>query len=53
MDVKRQQVGVDQGDLFDQALMATLRHDATGEGGTGPGASEVSQAPAAWSRNEP
>lgn len=48
MDVKRQQVGVDQGDLFDQALMATLRHDATGEGGTGPGASEVSQASAAW-----
>ena len=26
MGVKRQQVGVDQGDLFDQALMAAPRH---------------------------
>lgn len=48
MGAKRQQGGVDQGDLLDQALMAALRHDATGEGGTGPGAYEASQAPAAW-----
>ena len=40
MDVKRQQGGADQRDLLDEALMAALRHGATGEGGTGPGASE-------------
>jgi hypothetical protein len=33
MDVKRQQGGVDQGDLLDQALMAALRHGAGSEGG--------------------
>lgn len=48
MGVKRQQGGVDQGDLFDQALMAASRHGATGEGGTGSGAHEASQASAAW-----
>jgi RNA-directed DNA polymerase len=48
MDVKRQQGGADQRDLFDEALKAALRHDATGEGGTGPGAIEVPQASAAW-----
>ena len=48
MGVKRQQGSVDQRDLFDEALMAALRHDATGEGGTGPGASEEQQALTAW-----
>jgi RNA-directed DNA polymerase len=50
MDVKRQQGGADQRDLLDEALKAALRHDATGEGGTGPGASEEPQASAAWSQ---
>ena len=50
MDVKRQQGGADQRDLLDEALMAALRHGATGEGGTGPGASEEPQASAAWSQ---
>ncbi len=36
MDVKRQQGSVDQGDLFDEALKAALRHGVNGEGGTGP-----------------
>lgn len=48
MVVERQQGGADQGDLLDQALMAASRHGATGEGGTGPGAREEPQAPAAW-----
>ncbi len=48
MDVKRQQGGADQRDLLDEALKAALRHDATGEGGTGPGAAEKPQASAAW-----
>jgi RNA-directed DNA polymerase len=48
MDVKRQQGGADQRDLLDEALKAALRHDATGEGGTGPGASEAPQASTAW-----
>lgn len=48
MDVKRQQGGADQGDLFDEALKAATRHDAGGEGGTGPAASEESQAPTVW-----
>ena len=48
MDVKRQQGGADQGDLFDEALKAALRHGANGEGGTGPGAAEEPQASAAW-----
>ncbi len=37
MGVKRQQGGGDQKDLFDEALMASSRHDRTGDGGTGPG----------------
>jgi RNA-directed DNA polymerase len=48
MDVKRQQGGVDQGDLFDEAPKAALRHGAGGEGGTGPAAAEESQAPTVW-----
>lgn len=48
MGVKRQQGGADQGDLLDEALKAALRHGATGEGGTGPGACEEPQASAAW-----
>jgi hypothetical protein len=48
MDVKRQQGGADQGDLFDEALKAALRHGAGGEGGTGPAAIEASQAPTVW-----
>ena len=48
MGVKRQQGGGDQGDLFDEAYRAALRHGASGEGGTGPAASEESQAPTAW-----
>jgi len=50
MDVKRQQGGADQRDLLDEALMAALRHGATGEGGTGPGVCEEPQASAAWSQ---
>ena len=37
MGVKRQQGSGDQKDLFDEALMASLRHDRTGDGGTEPG----------------
>jgi RNA-directed DNA polymerase len=48
MDVKRQQGSADQGDLLDEALMAALRHDASGEGGTGTGAAEEPQASTAW-----
>ena len=48
MSVKRQQGSGDQQDLFDQALQAALRHGATGEGGTGPGAREEPQALTAW-----
>jgi RNA-directed DNA polymerase len=44
MGVKRQQGSGDQQDLFDQALAASLRHGATGEGGTGPDAREEPQA---------
>jgi RNA-directed DNA polymerase len=44
MGVKRQQDSGDQQDLFDQALQASLRHGATGEGGTGPGACAEPQA---------
>jgi len=43
MGVKRQQGSGDERDLFDQALQASLRHDATGEGGIGPGAREEPQ----------
>ena len=51
MDVKRQQGGADQRTLLDEALMAALRHGATGgeRRGTGPGASEEPLASAAWS----
>jgi RNA-directed DNA polymerase len=48
MSVKRQQGGGDQQDLFDQALAATLRLGATGEGGTGSGACAEPQALTAW-----
>jgi RNA-directed DNA polymerase len=48
MGVKRQQGGGDQRDLFDEALKASLRHGATGEGGTGTGANEERQAHTAW-----
>jgi RNA-directed DNA polymerase len=48
MGVKRQQSSVDQRDFLDEALMAALCHSATGEGGTGPGATEEQQASTAW-----
>jgi RNA-directed DNA polymerase len=48
MRVKRQQGSADQGDLFDEALRAALRHDVKGEGGTGPETHEAPQARAAW-----
>jgi len=50
MDAKRQQGGSHQWDLLDEALMAVLRRDASGEGGTGPGVCEEPQASAAWSQ---
>src|ERR1700680_3363268 len=53
MGVKRQQGSGDQRDLFDQALQASLRLGATGEGGTGPGARAEPQALAAWERQQP
>lgn len=46
MGVKRQQGRPDQRSLF-EGLEADLRHDPTGEGGTGPGVFEESQASAA------
>ena len=51
MVVKKRQVGGDQMDLFDEALKASLRHGATGEGGTGTGACEERQAATAWDQN--
>lgn len=48
MGVKRQQGGGDQKDLFDEALQASLRHGATGDGGTGTGAHEEPQASTVW-----
>ncbi len=48
MGVKGQQGGGDQKDLFDQALQASLRLGATGEGGTGSGAHAEPQALAAF-----
>ena len=48
MSVKRQQGSGDQMDLFDQALVASLCHGATGESGTGPGACAEPQAFTAW-----
>ena len=47
MGVERQQGGAYQGDLFDEALLKALRHGVTGDGGTGAGAPEERQAPAA------
>lgn len=46
--VKRQQSSVDQRDFLDEALMAALRHSASGDGRTGPGATEEQQAHTAW-----
>jgi RNA-directed DNA polymerase len=51
MGVKRQQGSGDQRDLFDEALKASLRHGASGEGGTGTGAIVERQAPTAWDQN--
>jgi RNA-directed DNA polymerase len=51
MSVKRQQGGGDQKDLFDEALQASLRHGASGEGGTGTGAREERQAHTAWAED--
>ena len=48
MGVKRQQGSGDQKDLFDEALKASLRHGATGEGGTRSGACAEPQASTAW-----
>ena len=48
MGVKRQQGGGDQKDLFDEALKASLRHGAPGDGGTRSGACEEPQASTAW-----
>ena len=48
MDVKRRQVGVDQGDLFDEALKAALCHGVNGEGGAGAETFEAPQAPTVW-----
>lgn len=50
MGVKRQQGGGDQKDLFDEALQASLRHGATGDGGTRSGACAAPQAFTAWER---
>jgi RNA-directed DNA polymerase len=50
MGVKRQQGSGDQKDLFDEALKASLRHGATGDGGTGAGACAEPQASTAWER---
>jgi RNA-directed DNA polymerase len=51
MGVKRRQGSGNQMDLFDEALKASLRHGATGEGGTGTGAIEEQQAPTAGSQD--
>lgn len=47
MGVKQRQGRGDQRDLFDEVLRTSLRHGAAGEGGTGAGACEERQAPAA------
>jgi hypothetical protein len=44
MSVKRRQGSGDRKDLFDQALLASLHHGATGEGASGPGACAEPQA---------
>jgi RNA-directed DNA polymerase len=51
MVVKQQQGSGDQLDLLDEVLKASLRHGATGEGGTGTGAYEERQATTAWEQN--
>ena len=48
MGVKRQQGSGAQKDLLDEALKASLRHGATGNGGTGAGASVERQASTVW-----
>ncbi len=48
MGVEQQQGSGKQWDLFDEALKASLRHGVTGKGGTGAGAIEERQSPAAW-----
>jgi RNA-directed DNA polymerase len=50
MSVERQQGRAYQSDLFDEALLKALRHGATGDGGTGPGACAERQALAAMDR---
>jgi len=52
MRVKRQQGGVRQGDLLDQASQAALRHSASGDGGTGASAAEERQARPAWDHEQ-
>ncbi len=47
MGMKRQQGGIAQGDLLDEATQAVLRHGVSGEGGTRPAAAEEQQAPTA------
>ena len=44
MSVEQQQGRAYQGDLFDEALLKALRPGASGDGGTGTGASEERQA---------
>lgn len=48
MGVERQQGSGKQRDFFDEALQASLRHDVTGNGGTGAGTIEEQQSPSAW-----
>lgn len=50
MGRKQQQVHGRQLDLFDEARKAAWCHGASGEGGTGPGATEERQAPTAETR---
>lgn len=50
MGVKRRQGTLDQLDLFEEARKAGVRHGATGDGGTGSGASAEPQASTAWAR---
>jgi RNA-directed DNA polymerase len=50
MSVERQQGGVYQGDLFDEAQLRALRPGVSGDGGTGAGTCEEQQALAALAR---
>lgn len=50
MSVEQQQSSDRQWDIFDEALLSSLRHGATGEGGTWSGAFETRQASSAWDR---